>query len=247
AKGPERSVLRRLVVRRRRPVAVLPHERVELFLVLGVAQAAEELLELLLLLLEAPQRLAAIFVEGAVSAGGRSEAEAAEATALHAVLHPLHLPLHPFHLVLPAIRVIPATHLSAPECEKEKGKPDRPPDQKAENGHHDPAGMPGTLQHVRTIGWWFGGAAPSIDICGVGHVRLHRHHAVVNVNNIYIGIPSRVFVKAPACRSRRIIFGTLFWLAPGTGFFIGRRPHLWRTAIGLEAETAQIDQHFGFQ
>src|ERR1700742_4723752 len=104
---------------------MLVHEGVELFLVLGVAQAAEEILELLLLLLETLQRLGAIFVEGAVAARGRTEAEAAaaEATALHAVLHPLHLPLHPFHLVLPAILVIvaPATHTSAPECEKEKG------------------------------------------------------------------------------------------------------------------------------
>src|ERR1700731_3927140 len=77
--GLELSVLRGLVVRRRRAVAVLPHERVELFLVLGVAQAAEEILELLLLLLQTAQRLAAIFVKGAVATGGRAEAEAAEA------------------------------------------------------------------------------------------------------------------------------------------------------------------------
>src|SRR5690349_11099657 len=45
------SVLLRLVVRRRRPLLVLRHELVELFLVLGVTQAVEELLELGLLLL----------------------------------------------------------------------------------------------------------------------------------------------------------------------------------------------------
>src|ERR1700759_5139560 len=48
----KRLALRGLIVRRRRAVAVLPHERVELFLVLGVPQAAEEVLELLLLFFE---------------------------------------------------------------------------------------------------------------------------------------------------------------------------------------------------
>jgi hypothetical protein len=69
--------------------------------------------------------------------------------------------------------VTPATHFSAPECEKEKGKTDRPPDQEAENGHGNPAGMPGAFEHVRTIRL-FGGAAPSIVICGVGHFPLHH-------------------------------------------------------------------------
>src|SRR5215510_14770108 len=50
---PEGLVLRRrLVVRRRRAILVLGHERVELFLVLGVTQARQEILEFLLLLLE---------------------------------------------------------------------------------------------------------------------------------------------------------------------------------------------------
>src|ERR1700759_4072325 len=79
----KRLALRGLVVRRRGAVAMLPHERVELFLVLGVAQAAEEILELLLFLLEAAQRLTAILVEGTVAAGGRAEAEPAEAMTLH--------------------------------------------------------------------------------------------------------------------------------------------------------------------
>src|SRR5262245_119183 len=139
---------------------MLRHERVELFLVLGVAQAAQELLELLLFLLQTPQRLLAVFIEGAVAARWRAEAEAMP---LHAVLHALHLPLHPFHLVRPAIAIVvaPATHFSAPECAKEKGKSDRPPDQEDENGHGDPAGMPGAFEHVRAIRL-FDRAAPSI-------------------------------------------------------------------------------------
>ena len=76
---------------------------VELFLVLGVAQAVEEILELDLLFLEPLQGFRAVLVEGAVAARGRTEAEAAEAAALHAIAHPVHLVLHPLHLVLPAI------------------------------------------------------------------------------------------------------------------------------------------------
>ena len=49
---------------------------VELFLVLGVTQAVEEILELDLLFLEPPQGFDAVLVEGAVAAGGRAEAEA---------------------------------------------------------------------------------------------------------------------------------------------------------------------------
>src|SRR2546423_5381769 len=52
-------------------------------------------------------------------------------------------------------------------------------------------------------------AAPSIDICGVGHFPLHDgDHAVVNVNNIYIPKPSRLFVKRAPRRSPWIIFGS---------------------------------------
>src|SRR6266478_2453008 len=157
--------LGRLVVRRGWARAVLRHELVELFLVLGVPQPTEEFLEFVLLFLEPPQGFHAVFVEGAVAARGRTETEA---MAIHVVTHPLHLPLHPLHLVLPAIAVTPTSHFSAPECVKEKGKPDRPPDDEAEDGHGDPAWMPGTIKHTRAIGF-FHGAAPSIDICGVGH------------------------------------------------------------------------------
>src|SRR3954471_4946070 len=58
---------------------------------------------------------------------------------------------------------------------------------------------------MRAIGL-FGGAVPSIDICGVGHFPLHDgDHAVVNVNNIYIPKPSSFFVKRTACRRPRFI------------------------------------------
>src|SRR2546430_689647 len=130
----EASALR-LVVRRHRTLLVLRHEGVELFLVLGVAQAVEEIAEFDLLLFETLQGFDAVFVEGAVAARGRTETAEGKAAALHAAAHPLHLVLHPLHLVLPAILVAPATHFSAPECEKEKGKSDRPPDDEAEDGH----------------------------------------------------------------------------------------------------------------
>src|SRR5258708_5485248 len=65
--------------------------------------------------------------------------------------------------------------------------------------------MPRTIQHTWAIGL-FGGAAPSIDICGVGHFPLHDgDHAVVNVNNIYIPKPSTFFVKRAPRRSQGII------------------------------------------
>ena len=54
-------------LRRRRTRAVLRHEGVELFLVLGVAQAVEEVAEFNLLFLEPAQRVGAVFVEGAVA------------------------------------------------------------------------------------------------------------------------------------------------------------------------------------
>src|SRR4051794_36995735 len=58
----------RLIVRRRRTGAVLGHEGVELFLVLGVAKAIEEVAEFDLLFFEPAQRVGAVFVEGAVAA-----------------------------------------------------------------------------------------------------------------------------------------------------------------------------------
>jgi hypothetical protein len=63
----------------------------------------------------------------------------------------------------------PATHFRAPECEKEEGKTDRPPEQEAKNGRDDHAGMD---THLRAVGLTIG-PAPLIDICGVGHFPLH--------------------------------------------------------------------------
>ena len=149
---------------------MLRHEQVELLLVLGVTQAIEEFAKLLLLLLKPSQRLHAVFVESPVTARGWPEGEAA---AFHPVLHPLHLVLHPLHLVAPAVLMIPATHFSAPECEKEKRKADRPPDDETEHRHDDPPGVPGRIEHAGSV-VLFGRAAPSISICGVGHFPLHQ-------------------------------------------------------------------------
>src|SRR5205807_560068 len=132
-----------------RTLPMLGHELVELFLVLGVTQAIEEIPEFGLLLLEPPQGFHAVLVEGAVAARGRTERKAA---ALHAIAHPLHLVLHPLHLVRETIAVTPASHFSAPECEKEKGKADRPPDDEAQDGYGDPAGVPGRIEHMRAVG-----------------------------------------------------------------------------------------------
>src|SRR5258708_8099672 len=92
----------------------------------------------------------------------------------------------------------------------------------------------------------FRGAAPSIDICGVGHFPLHDgDHAVVNVNNIYIPKPSRVFVK----RAARRTFEKLFGGSPRTGWRTGRR-HRWRArrcwvppALGPGTAAAQASTH----
>src|SRR5258705_7741231 len=74
--------------RRAAPVAPVRHELVELGLVLGGAQAVEELPELLLLVFEAPQSLGPIVVEGVVAARGAPAPGAAEA--LHRVPHAIH-------------------------------------------------------------------------------------------------------------------------------------------------------------
>src|SRR5712671_2186596 len=83
-------VLRRLR-RRAAPVAPVRHELIELGLVLGGAQAVEEIAELLLLVLEAPQRLGPIVVEGVVAARGAPAPGAAEAP--HRIPHAIHLVL----------------------------------------------------------------------------------------------------------------------------------------------------------
>src|SRR5262249_61343215 len=102
----------------RRPVAALGHELVELGLVLGEAEASEELAKFALLLLEAAQSVRSIFIEGAVAAGR----PIVPGTAAHARAHPVHLALHTVDLVLPVAvvaDVVSASHSSAPDCEGE--------------------------------------------------------------------------------------------------------------------------------
>jgi hypothetical protein len=62
------SRLRLVLGRRVRTRAMLRHEEIELFLVLGVTQPVEKFAKLLLLFLEPAQGLHAIFVKGAVAA-----------------------------------------------------------------------------------------------------------------------------------------------------------------------------------
>src|SRR4029079_19681130 len=100
-------------------------------------------------------------------ARGRAETAEAEAAALHPAAHPLHLVLHPLHLVGNTVLMTPATHFSSAECEKEKGEADRPPDDETEHGHGDPARMPRRIEHMRAVRLTVG-AAPAMDICGVG-------------------------------------------------------------------------------
>ena len=142
-----------------------------------MAQAIQEILEFDLLLLEPAQGLHTVFVEGAVAARGRAETAEAETAAFHAVAHPLHLVLHSLHLVFKAVRT-PATHFPAPKCEEEKCEANRPPEDETQHGQDDPAGMPRRIQHMRAVGL-LGGAAPSIDICGVGHFALHQRRDAV--------------------------------------------------------------------
>ena len=139
----------------------------------GVTQPVEEIAEFGLLLFEPAQGVHTVFVEGAIAGRGRTEGEAA---AFHPATHPLHFVLHPLHLVLPAIHVIPATHRRAPECEKEKGKADRPPEKETKNGRNHHSRM---NAHPRAVVGFINRAAPSIDICGVGHFPLHDGHWAV--------------------------------------------------------------------
>src|SRR5664280_155761 len=170
--GQERSVLRR---RGFRPVAALGHELVELGLVLGEAQAIEKFAELTLLFLKTLQRIAAVFVEGVVAAGGRGTPRRG---ASHLRANPVHLALHTLHLVLPAVvtAVISASHSSAPYCEGEDDEAERPPGHEAEDDQRDP-----------------GGFAEFIELRSKGHGCASRE----NVNNIYIAKAAADGCQAP--------------------------------------------------
>ncbi len=122
-----RSALRR---RRCRRIAraLLGHELVELSLVLGRAQALQELLELALLVLEPAQGLLAVIVEGAIAARPRRLPPGACAAA-----HLLNSTLPAGHVAVPR-----ATHPSAPDNEGQKGKTHRPPEREAQDHQRDP-------------------------------------------------------------------------------------------------------------
>src|SRR4051812_49137127 len=63
------SALRLTVLGRRgRPLPMLGHELIELFLILGMAQTIEKIPEFGLLFLKAPQRFHAVFIEGPIAA-----------------------------------------------------------------------------------------------------------------------------------------------------------------------------------
>src|SRR3982074_696103 len=88
--GPSNSSLGLAVRGRRRTLPMLGHELIKLFLVLAAQHALQEFPEFGLLLLKAPQRFHAVYVEAAVAARGRPQAAEALAAALHAIAHPLH-------------------------------------------------------------------------------------------------------------------------------------------------------------
>src|SRR6266849_7349893 len=131
-------------------MAALGHEFVEFRLVLGVAQAVEERLELALLLLEPPQGLVAIFVKGPVAA---RTAKAAAAPAFGGALHPFHPLLHPFHATLPAVSaaMCPACHSSTPYQIAENHEAERPEHDEAHHHQPDPGWLADVVQMRREV------------------------------------------------------------------------------------------------
>src|SRR6185437_1898873 len=135
-----------------RPIAALGHKLIELGFVLGEAQTIEELAEFALLFLKPPQRVGAIFVEGAVAARGRVTPRIAAPRitafriAAHFRAHPVHLALQALHLVLPAVMpaavglilVMSATHSSAPYCEDKDRETRGPPHHETKDDQRDP-------------------------------------------------------------------------------------------------------------
>src|SRR6476661_5194135 len=132
------SGLRRLAFRRR-AVATLGHELVELGAVARKSQSLKELAKFALLVLEAAHRLGPVLVERMVAArGGSPPAAATAAEAIHLVAHAIHLVLQAHHLVLP-VRTVPTTaHTSAPDQKSQHPEPQRPPHHEAEDEQHDP-------------------------------------------------------------------------------------------------------------
>src|SRR2546430_9481620 len=135
ARGDRSGLGLRLWRRRVVGAAAVGHELVELRLVLGLTQAVQKFEEIALLVLEATQGLAAVFVEGGVTARGlaawaapaRSPRRSPGTPAARRLLHPLHSFLHPpLPAIIPAVR--PPSHAPTAPYQKPQGnEPDRPP------------------------------------------------------------------------------------------------------------------------
>src|SRR5205807_8957147 len=134
--------------------AAVGHELVELRLVLGLTQAVQKFEEIALLVFEATQGLAAVFVKGGVTARGlaawaapaRSSRRSPGTPAARRLLHPLHSFLHP---PLPAIMpaVCPAPQDATLPYQKSQGtEPDGPPPDKARNHNTAPGRLAAVLQ-----------------------------------------------------------------------------------------------------
>src|SRR5690242_18775857 len=152
-------------------IAPLGHELVELGLVLGHAQAGEEIAELALFLLESAQRVRAVLVEGTIAARARlAPPVGARTRALGAL-----------GLIMPAAEaaIFPATHSSAPYGEHQDRKTNRPPEDEAEDHQRDP-----------------GGVSQFVEFRSDGHERPR----VVNVNNINIAMRGRKDCQAVSRR-----------------------------------------------
>src|ERR1041385_3526037 len=129
--------------------AALGHELVELGLILCMAQPLEEFAEFLLLLFQAAQRFAAVFVEGMVAAAAATPAPTVAHPAptlarLLPVLTRLALRLLP----APEAAMLPRSHSSAPYEEGQDGNTRRP------IGHEtqDHQGDPGRLAEIVHFG-----------------------------------------------------------------------------------------------
>src|SRR5579862_6528747 len=139
---PSSSGLRRRV----EAAAAVGHELVEFRLVLRVTQALEKFEKLALLVFEPAQRLVAIFVERAVSAGGRGR-RARAPPAIRRLLHPVHPALHAAHVTLPALPAIDsATHPTTPYHIAEHQDAQRPEHYETRDDQRDPGRLAEIVQ-----------------------------------------------------------------------------------------------------
>ena len=152
----------------------LGHELIELGLVTCLAQAIEESLELVSLLLQAPQSLLAIGIEGRVA--GRPQRTKAAETAAEAprLLHKVLLPL----------QFVSATHASTPDEIGQEAKANRPPDDEAENRGDDPRRLPVIVQGrhylLHVMRTFLGVNVIHIHIGGTVLSRVKRRHKMLS-------------------------------------------------------------------